>query len=135
MGASVIVIGAGVVGISTALALQSRGHQVTVLDRSGVAAEASAGNAGALAFADIEPLATPGILKKAPKWLLDPLGPLSLPLGYAPQIAPWMLRFWRASWRDRYNTGVSAQAALMHLSRQAFLDLAKQLFLLRFRIS
>lgn len=125
MGASVIVIGAGVVGISTALALQSRGHQVTVLDRSGVAAEASAGNAGALAFADIEPLATPGILKKAPKWLLDPLGPLSLPLGYAPQIAPWMLRFWRASWRDRYTTGVSAQAALMHLSRQAFLDLAR----------
>lgn len=124
-GASVIVIGAGVVGISTALALQSRGLSVVVLDRSGVAAEASAGNAGALAFADIEPLATPGILRKAPKWLLDPLGPLSLPLGYAPKIAPWMLRFWRASWQDRYRSGVAAQSALMKLSRGAFLSLAQ----------
>ncbi len=71
----VIVVGAGVVGLSAALALQMRGLAVTVLDREGPAAGASAGNAGALAFSDILPLASPGILWKAPKWLLDPLGP------------------------------------------------------------
>lgn len=115
----IIVIGAGIIGISTALELQRRGHQVRVLDRSGVAAEASKGNAGAFAFTDIEPLATPGIMRKAPKWLLDPLGPLSIPPAYALKIAPWMLRFWRASWQDRYTASVEAQTQLMNHSRAA----------------
>ncbi len=114
-----IVIGAGIIGISAALELQSRGQHVRVLDRKGVAAEASQRNAGAFAFADIEPLATPGIMRKAPKWLLDPTGPLSVPPRYALQIAPWLLRFWRASWRDRYDLAVAAQSALMDLSKEA----------------
>ncbi|MCT4553259.1 MAG: FAD-dependent oxidoreductase [Pelagimonas sp.] len=119
MGQQIIVIGAGIIGISCALELQRRGASVTVLDRTGVAAEASQGNAGAFAFADIEPLATPGIMRKAPRWLLDPLGPLSVPPAYALKIAPWMLRFWRASWSDRYKAATRAQSALMDLSRAA----------------
>nr|WP_239113465.1 FAD-dependent oxidoreductase [Shimia biformata] len=116
---NVIVVGAGIVGISVALRLQAQGMNVRVLDRRGVAAEASAGNAGAFAFTDIIPLATPGIMRKAPKWLLDPMGPLSVRPAYALKIAPWMLRFWRASWRDRYETSVQAQTRLMDLSRAA----------------
>ncbi len=115
----VIVIGAGVVGISTALELQRLGHSVRVFDRKGIAAETSAGNAGAFAFTEVEPLATPGILRKAPKWLLDPLGPLSIPPAYALQIAPWMFRFWRASRPDRYRRLLGAQVSLMELSKAA----------------
>ncbi|MFK8812530.1 FAD-dependent oxidoreductase, partial [Escherichia coli] len=70
MPADLIVIGAGVVGLSIAAAAQDRGLSVTVIDREGPAAGASAGNAGAFAFTDILPLASPGILKKAPRWLL-----------------------------------------------------------------
>lgn len=124
-----IVIGAGIIGISTALALQATGrHSVLVVDRGSPDPRASEVNAGAFAFADIVPLATPGILRKAPKWLLDPLGPLSIPPSYALSIAPWMLRFWRASWRDRYQASMQAQAQLMALSRAAVerqIDLAK----------
>lgn len=115
----IIVIGAGVIGLSIALALQSSGRSVLVVDRKGVAAETSSGNAGAFAFSDIIPLATPGVMRRAPKWLLDPLGPLSIPPGYAWQIAPWMLRFWRASWRDRFSASITAQANLMQLSQNA----------------
>ncbi|KAE9631012.1 NAD(P)/FAD-dependent oxidoreductase [Parasedimentitalea maritima] len=115
----IIVVGAGIVGISTALALQAKGYTVRVLDRKGVAAEASQGNAGAFAFTDIIPLATPGIMRKAPKWMLDPMGPLSVPAGYALKIAPWMLRFWRASWPDRYAAAIAAQTSLMGFSREA----------------
>lgn len=115
----IIVIGAGIIGLSTALKLQASGRAVTVVDRTGVAAEASQGNAGAFAFSDIEPLATPGVMRRAPKWLLDPLGPLSIPPAYALKITPWMVRFWRASWRDRYDHAVAAQAKLMALSQQA----------------
>ena len=113
----VVVIGAGVVGLSAAIALQGRGLAVTVLEREGPAAGASAGNAGAFAFTDILPLASPGILKKAPKWLLDPLGPLSVPPSYALQIAPWMFRFWRACSASRVVHATAAQTALMDLSR------------------
>ncbi len=113
----VIVIGAGVVGLTGALALRARGLSVTVLDREGPAAGASAGNAGAFAFTDILPLASPGILRKAPKWLLDPLGPLSVPPAYALQIAPWMFRFWRACSPARVAQSTAAQTALMVLSK------------------
>ncbi|MES2542152.1 MAG: FAD-binding oxidoreductase [Pseudomonadota bacterium] len=113
----VIVIGAGVVGLSAALMAQARGLSVTVLDREGPAAGASAGNAGAFAFTDILPLASPGILRKAPKWLLDPLGPLTIPPAYALQITPWLYRFWRACSPKAVAASTTAQTALMALSR------------------
>jgi D-amino-acid dehydrogenase len=113
----VVVIGAGVVGLSAAIAAQMRGFSVTVIDREGPAAGASAGNAGAFAFTDILPLASPGILRKAPKWLLDPLGPLSIPPRYALQIAPWMFRFWQACSPSRVAHSTAAQTSLMDLSR------------------
>ncbi|WP_266065035.1 NAD(P)/FAD-dependent oxidoreductase [Brucella intermedia] len=113
----VTVIGAGVIGLSAAIAAQARGLRVTVLEREGPAAGASAGNAGAFAFTDILPLASPGILKRAPKWLLDPLGPLTLHPAYAFTIAPWMFRFWRACQPSRVARSVAAQTSLMDLSR------------------
>ena len=113
----VVVIGAGVVGLSAAIAAQARGLTVTVLEREAPAAGASAGNAGAFAFTDILPLASPGILKKAPKWLLDPLGPLTIPPSYALRIAPWMFRFWRACSPKLVAHATAAQTALMDLSK------------------
>ncbi|WP_374631375.1 NAD(P)/FAD-dependent oxidoreductase [Pannonibacter indicus] len=113
----VCIAGAGIIGLSIAFRLAEAGKRVLILDRKGMAAEASAGNAGALAFADIEPLASPGIILKAPKWLFDPLGPLSLPLGYLPRILPWLLRFFRASMPDRVAGSTRAQTALMDLAR------------------
>lgn len=114
---NVTVIGAGVIGLSAALMAQARGMSVTVVDREGPAAGASAGNAGAFAFTDILPLASPGILRKAPKWLLDPLGPLTIPPAYALQIAPWLYRFWRACSPQAVRASTTAQTALMDLSR------------------
>lgn len=118
-GMTIAIIGGGIVGVSCGLQLQTLGHAVTIYDRKGLAAEASAGNAGAFAFSEIIPLATPGLMRKAPKWLLDPMGPLSIPPRYALQLAPWLLRFWRASWQDRYDASITAQAALMGLARAA----------------
>ena len=99
---SIIVIGAGIIGVTAALRLLADGHSVTLLDRGDVAGETSGGNAGAFAFSDIEPLAAPGILRKAPGWLLDPLGPLSLRPAYAVRMMPWLLHFWRSSQPKRH---------------------------------
>ncbi|MBH9575477.1 NAD(P)/FAD-dependent oxidoreductase [Inhella proteolytica] len=111
-----LVLGAGIVGLACALRLQSAGLQVTVLDRSGVAAGASRGNAGALAYSDVLPLASPGILRQAPRWLLDPLGPLSLRPSYAPAMLPWLWKFWRASTHKQVALSARSQAALLALS-------------------
>lgn len=59
------------------------------------------------------PLASPGILRQAPRWLLDPLGPLSLRARYAPAMLPWLWRFWRASRPARVAASTRAQAALL----------------------
>ena len=114
-----VVIGAGIVGVSICLQLQGAGFKVTLLDRCEPDIGASTGNAGAFAFADVLPLATPGIIRAAPKWLLDPLGPLAIAPSYALSIAPWLLRFWRSSWSDRFPGLLNAQAGLMGLARGA----------------
>ena len=112
----VIIIGAGIIGLAIAHYVQQTGRKVTLVDRKGVAQEASLGNAGAFALADIFPLASPGIMRKAPKWLLDPLGPLSVRPQYALNIVPYLLKFFRASWPGQYRKSIVAQSALLDLS-------------------
>ncbi|MGB3316141.1 MAG: FAD-binding oxidoreductase [Albidovulum sp.] len=112
-----VVIGAGVIGLSIAHAAIERGMGVLIIDRTGPAAGASAGNASGFAFSGIHPLASPDTLFSAPKWLLDPLGPLSIPPRYALQIAPWMARFAKESLPGKVIASRKAQAALMLHSR------------------
>ena len=114
---TVLVIGGGVVGVTIAAHIAETGRHVTLVDRKGIALEASYGNAAALAFSDILPMASPGIMKKAPRWLFDPVGPLTIRPSYLPKITPWLYRFWRASSRRQYEKGVLAQAALMRIGR------------------
>jgi D-amino-acid dehydrogenase len=112
----IIIVGGGVVGIATAALLAEAGHKVTVIDRSGLAEETSKGNAAALAFSDIMPLASPKILLRAPKWLLDPLGPLTIRPSYLPRLTPWLWQFWKASLPARYRASIETQTALMRLA-------------------
>jgi len=111
-----VVIGSGIIGAMSALYLQADGHSVTMIEQGELAGGASAGNAGILAFPEIIPIAAPGVMNKAPKWLLDPLGPLSLRPGYALQMIPWLWRFWRASSPSAFRHCVEVHAAMMGLA-------------------
>ncbi|MBN9314778.1 MAG: FAD-binding oxidoreductase [Devosia sp.] len=113
----VAIVGAGIVGVSTAFKLQEAGRTAVLIDRKGIAEETSRGNAGAFAFSDVIPLATSGVLRKLPRWLSDPLGPLTIRPEYLAQITPWMMRFWRAGWPDRVAASLKAQSAMMRLAR------------------
>lgn len=114
--ADVVIVGAGIVGICAAINLAEAGRDVLVVDRTGVCEETSSGNAGALAFTDMLPLAQKGMMRNLPRWLADPLGPLSIPPAYLPRLLPWLVRFWRAGWSDRYEASLTAQASLMRLA-------------------
>ncbi len=107
-----LVIGAGVVGLSTALYLQRSGIAVTVLDPLGPAGGASFGNAGMLSPDTAAPIAMPGMLRKVPGWLRDPLGPLAVRPSYFPRALPWLLQWIKAGRLDRVLAVSDAMRAL-----------------------
>src|SRR6187397_3082848 len=122
----IVIIGAGIIGITVAAYLAETGHSVTFIDRTGICEETSSGNAAALAFSDVLPLAHKGMMRQLPKWLADPLGPLSVPPAYLPKLLPWLVRFWRASWPDRYEAALAAQAGLMRLAENEWMGLMER---------
>lgn len=95
------VVGAGIVGICTALSLQERGQKVTLIDPNPPAEQASYGNAGVISTWSCVPQSMPGLWKNVPNWLLDPEGPISLRWSYLPKFLPWMLKFFAAGRADR----------------------------------
>ena len=116
--ADVIVVGAGIVGICSAVLLAEAGKKVVVLDRTGVCEETSSGNAAALAFTDMLPMAHKGMGRQVPKWLADPLGPLAIPPAYLPKLMPWLIRFVMAGRPGRYEASLTAQASMMKLAER-----------------
>ncbi len=82
----IVIIGGGIVGVATAALLAESGREVLVIDRSGICEETSSGNAAALAFSDILPMASKGVMGKVPGWLMDPLGPFTIRPSYFPKM-------------------------------------------------
>jgi D-amino-acid dehydrogenase len=115
------VIGAGIVGVTTASFMLRKGHDVVLLDPGEPGGGTSFGNAGCFNGSSVVPMAMPGTIRQVGKWLTDPLGPLSLPPFYLPRAAPWLLRFVRAGTPKK----VAAQAqALRTLLQEGIETLA-----------
>lgn len=111
-----IVVGAGVAGLSTALYLRRAGLEVAVIDPLPPAGGASFGNAGLISPDTAVPIALPGMLPKVPRWLMDPLGPLSIRLSYFPRALPWLMRWVEAG---RLNRVLAISDAMRALHRQS----------------
>lgn len=95
MSRHVVVIGAGVVGAMSAIHALREGHRVTILEPEEPGGEqaSSYGNAGWLSSHSVIPPAEPGVWKKLPRFLLNPLGPLAIRWSYLPSVLPWLLRY------------------------------------------
>ena len=107
-----VVLGAGVVGLSTALYLQRSGHVVTVIDPMPPAGGASYGNSGLISSDTAVPIALPGMLQKVPGWFSDHEGPLIVHPSYLPQALPWLMRWIAASRMSRVLQISDAMRAL-----------------------
>jgi D-amino-acid dehydrogenase len=111
-----VVIGAGIVGACTALELLKAGHQVTILEpgQPGGEQAASYGNGCWLSPMSVIPPATPGLWKKVPGFLADPLGPLAIRWSYFPKVLPWLVRYLASGWTEArvLRTAVALRALL-----------------------
>ena len=104
----VAIIGAGIVGLATAHALLDRGHEVVLIEPGAKRGRPTDGNAGWIAHTDVMPLASPKAWRNLPRWLMDPLGPLTIRPGYLPHLAPWLARFLLASSPSRIKASIGA---------------------------
>lgn len=98
----VVIIGAGIVGAVSAIEALHAGLRVTLVEAGPVGGEqaASYGNAGWLASHSVIAPAEPGIWKKVPGFVLDPLGPLAIRMRYLPQATPWLIRYLASGWTE-----------------------------------
>jgi D-amino-acid dehydrogenase len=113
---SVAVVGAGMVGLATAWFLQEHGVRVTVLDRAGVAAGSSWGNAGWLTPGLATPLPEPAVLRYGVRAVLNPSSPVYVPVTGDPRLLDFLARFARNSTGRRWSR---AMAALIPLNSRA----------------
>jgi D-amino-acid dehydrogenase len=112
----VAIIGAGIVGACTAVEALRAGLRVTLIDPADPGGEqaASYGNGCWLSPMSVIPPAVPGLWKKIPKFLADPLGPLAIRWSYLPRVAPWLIQYLRAGWTwDRVEAAARALRPLV----------------------
>lgn len=123
----VAVIGAGIIGLSSAYRLQQQGFKVTIFDGKGIANGASYGNAGHFATEQVFPLANLGLLTQVPRMLLDPLGPFSIQANYLAKALPWFCRFMLAMRPAQINKHIKAIRALNEVSIGKWSELLQEI--------
>lgn len=123
----IVVIGGGIVGLCTALYASKRGHEVVVLDRRPETYLGSSfGNAGLVSPSHFIPLAAPGTLKLAIKWMMNPESPFYLKPRLDADLISWGLKFMRAATAERVTASAPVLAALLLDSQRAFEELAAE---------
>ncbi len=120
----IVVVGAGIVGVSCAIWLQRAGHKVTLVDRAGPASGTSHGNAGVLAAGAVVPVTTPGLARRAPGMLFDANSPLFLKWAYLPKFLPFFVRYLRYANEGHVDRYAGAMSQLLHDSVDQHLSLA-----------
>ncbi len=111
---NIVVIGAGICGLSAAIWLRRAGHEVTLIDKDGPGAGASYGNAGLLAEWAVVPVSVPGIAWTGMKYLMSRDAPLSLQWSQLPRLTPWLAQFLRNSTDSRTRHISTALSHLLH---------------------
>src|SRR5690554_6156653 len=116
----VVVVGGGVIGLCTALCLVEAGRSVRVLEAKTVGSGSSHGNCGTLTPSHAAPLAAPGAVLKALRWMMTPDAPLYVAPRFDPGLWRWLFGFAR-NCNDRcWRRALAARAALLNDSLANF---------------
>jgi len=93
----IVIIGGGIIGLSSAYYLQQSGHTVTVIDKTDMRNNCSYGNAGYVCPSHFIPLATPGIVKQGLKWMFDSTSPFYVKPRLDMNLIDWGLKFMKSA--------------------------------------
>ena len=116
---NVLILGGGVIGLACAHYLLEAGRSVRILERGVVGAATSFGNCGTITPSHAPPLAAPGVIAKALRWMRQPDAPLYIQPRFDPALAHWLLRFAaRCNARDWRESAVAKFALLDHSRRE-----------------
>ena len=121
---SAVVIGGGVIGVTSAYYLARDGWEVTLVERSEICAGSSYGNAGLLVPSHVVPLAAPGVWWQGVKWMLDPESPFYIKPRLAPALLSWLWQFRAACHPDRARRAMPLLRELSVASLDLYRDLA-----------
>ena len=113
----IVVVGAGAVGLACALALARDGRRVRVIDAGRVGGGASHGNCGTITPSHAPPLAAPGMVAVALRWMLTPDAPLYVAPRFDPLLWRWLLRFALRCNERHWRASARAKSALLNDSR------------------
>lgn len=127
MSKHIVIIGGGVVGLSSAYELLQRGHAVTLVERGGADHDScSLGNAGMVVPSHFEPLAAPGMIAMGLKWMFNPESPFAVKPRFDAELISWAFRFWRAATPEHVARCTPVLRDLNFRSRELFVRYAEK---------
>lgn len=126
MSKDIVIIGGGVIGLSSALECLRRGHRVTVVERAPDRRGASLGNAGMIVPSHFIPLAAPGMVMLGLKWMGNPESPFYIKPRLNWDLVAWAWRFWCACTREHVERSAPLLRDLNLASREAYTRLADE---------
>ncbi|WP_217606409.1 FAD-binding oxidoreductase [Chitinophaga sp. GbtcB8] len=120
MSKEVIIIGGGIIGLSSAFYLQDAGYKVTVLDTTDMQQGCSYGNAGYVCPSHFVPLATPGIIKQGLKWMLNAKSPFYVQPRLSGELISWGLKFMKSATKEHVERSAIPLRDIALLSKQLY---------------
>ena len=116
----VIIIGGGIIGLSSAFYLQQAGYTVTVIDRTDMQQGCSYGNAGYICPSHFVPLATPGIVRQGLKWMMDPKSPFYIKPSLSSSMIQWGWQFMKSATKSHVERSAVPLRDIALLSKQLY---------------
>lgn len=122
-----IVIGAGIIGLSTAYYLQQSGWEVTILDKGDLADNCSFGNAGMIVPSHFVPLAAPGMLEKGIKWMFNSKSPFYVKPSLNLDLVGWGLKFMKSANKQQADQAAVPLRDISLLSKDLYTDITAKI--------
>lgn len=119
---NVVVIGGGIIGLSSAFYLQKAGHKVTIIDKDGFTDNCSYGNLGFVCPSHFIPLAAPGIIRQGLKWMLNSRSPFYVQPSLNLSLIDWGFKFIRSATKKNVEAAAIPLRDISLFSQQEYLE-------------